>query len=92
MGFLDVDDTSNHYLFMIFFTIYSVYIVELGIQSVNGNNGTLFFENFVYGFRWVSFCCGCLYGLIGIRLLSAKFRKRSVIFTSSIIKNILLQC
>lgn len=45
MGFLDVDDTSNHYLFMIFFTIYSVYIVELGIQSVNGNNGTLFFEN-----------------------------------------------
>lgn len=69
-----------YYLFIIFLTIYSVCNVELGIQKVNGNNASLFSEIFVYGFRWVSFCCGSLNGFIGFRLLSAKFRKKNIIF------------
>ncbi|XP_061170184.1 transient receptor potential cation channel subfamily V member 5-like [Saccostrea echinata] len=69
-----------HYSFMIMLTIYSVYNVELSIPTGNtgGVNTTAYSENFVYGFRWVSFSVGILYGFIAICLLSAKIRKNNI--------------
>lgn len=66
-----------HYAFMIVLTIYSVYNVELSIPNVNGSNATTLSKHFVYGFRWVSFVAGALYGFIAVCLLSAKFRKKN---------------
>lgn len=68
----------QHYVFMIFLTMYSVFNVELGIPSMHGNNATTFSENFVYGFRWVSLVAGILYAFIVSCLVISKFRKKYI--------------
>ena len=62
---------------MVLLTIYSVENVKINIPIANGTNASTTSENFVSGFRWISFTVGCLYALIAICLVGAKFRKNN---------------